>query len=199
MEINWLTLPPTLVATFIGVFLGVFLAVFVDKYVTRKKEKQVVIALLEQALDDLWEEHKLTQERYTTVFADKTIDTTKRENDLNLNPVYELDFMHYLFLSPLYTKYCRLPSGNNNKILRVIRMVNYSRKRINDQSLDISFRSEMFRSYGISVACLRNILSAYYNLMTGKMGAEEASNKVGQLALEMDTKIPKVFPYEARS
>lgn len=78
-------------------------------------------------------------------------------------------------------------------------MVNYSRKRINDQSLDISFRSEMFRSYGISVACLRNILSAYYNLMTGKMGAEEASNKVGQLALEMDTKIPKVFPYEARS
>ncbi len=193
MEIDLRTFLPTLVAT----FLGVFLAVFVDKYVTRKKEKQVVIALLEQALDDLCEELKLTQERYTTVFLDKTIDTTKRENDLNLNPVYELDFMQYLFLSPLYTKHCRLPSGNNNKILRVIRMVNYTRKRINNRSLGISFRSEMFRSYGISVACLRNILSAYYNLMTGKMSAGEASNRVNQLALEMDAEIPKVFPYKA--
>ena len=198
MGINWLILPPTLVATFIGVILAVSLAVFVDKFVTRKREKQVVIALLEQALDDLGEELKLTQERYTTVFIDKTIDTTKRENDLNLNPVYELDFMHYLFLSPLYTKYCRLPSGNNNKILRVIRMVNYCRKRINDQSLDISVRIEMFKSYGISVACVMNILSTYYNLMTDKMSAEEASNRVGQLALEMDTKIPKVFTYKAQ-
>jgi len=199
MEINWLILPPTLVATFLGVVFAVSLAVLVDRCVTRKREKQVVIALLEQALDDLGEEHKLTQERYTTVFTDNSIDTTKRENDLNLNPVYELDFMHYLFLSPLYTKYCRLPSGNNNKILRVIRMVNYSRKRINDGSLDILVRIEMFKSYGISVTCLMNILSTYYNLVTDKMSAEEASNRVGQLALEMDTRIPKVFRYEART